>query len=161
MIVEPTWYTLALKETGTAEIRGKEHNDRILEYHRSTNLHRRAAGKDETPWCSSFVNWCLEEAGWVGTDSAASGSWLTWGMELPVPWPGCIVVVRRRDGRADDNTGSRTGNHVAFYDSTPYHGAIRLFGGNQSDAVKATSFSLASYDVLGLRWPLERKRKAP
>eukprot|EP01156_Anaeramoeba_ignava_P011257 Anaeramoba_ignava/a482504_22.p5 GENE.a482504_22~~a482504_22.p5 ORF type:complete len:143 (+),score=5.17 a482504_22:255-683(+) len=72
------WFKIALEEmwAGVTEIRGRKHNPRIIEYHKSTTLR---ASNDETAWCSSFVNWCIEQAGLKGTDSAAARSWLKWG----------------------------------------------------------------------------------
>jgi uncharacterized protein (TIGR02594 family) len=157
LYIAPTWLEVASREVGVTETPGAGNTPRVLEYHRSTNLAARAAGRDETPWCSSFVNWCLEEAGWVGTDSAAARSWLRWGLELPEPWLGCVVVIRAMRGGPDASTGSSSGNHVAFYKQTPYTGAIELLGGNQSDQVKVSTFSVKSYEVLGLRWPAERR----
>ncbi|KKK66354.1 hypothetical protein LCGC14_2964930, partial [marine sediment metagenome] len=41
------------------------------------------ASEDETPWCSSFVNFCVCEAGYnpiKETGSARARSWLSWGV---------------------------------------------------------------------------------
>jgi len=43
-------------DTEVDEIPGSDHNQRILEYHATTTLPSGDAGRDETPWCSSFVN---------------------------------------------------------------------------------------------------------
>lgn len=48
-----------------------KHNKRIIEYHAVTTL---KATTDETPWCSSFVNWVVKQAGYKGTDSALAKS---------------------------------------------------------------------------------------
>ena len=75
---EPEWLQIARAE---AQLGVKEdprlgkQNKRIIEYHALTTL---AATTDETAWCSSFVNWVLWQAGYVGTRSAAAKSWLTW-----------------------------------------------------------------------------------
>jgi uncharacterized protein (TIGR02594 family) len=150
--VAPSWLDIAEIEIGVTETPGPGNTDRVLEYHRSTNLARIAAGKDQTPWCSSFINWCLEQAGYVGTDSAAARSWLSWGMELPEPWLGCITVIQRIEAGPDGATGSATGNHVALYLGP----GLRLLGGNQADRVKISVFTPARYKVLGYRWPVLR-----
>ncbi|CAN5284894.1 hypothetical protein BH24ACT7_BH24ACT7_15630 [soil metagenome] len=52
------WLAIARREMDTEvdEIPGSDHNQRILEYHATTTLPSGDAGRDETPWCSSFVN---------------------------------------------------------------------------------------------------------
>jgi hypothetical protein len=67
------WMAVAMREIGQKEIRGPEHNPRIIEYHAATTL---KASTDETPWCSSFVNWCLRQVSIAGTNSAAAVSWI-------------------------------------------------------------------------------------
>ena len=64
---EPPWLAFAAKEldSDVVEIGGRGHNPRILEYHASTSL---SANRDETPWCSSFVNWCFAQAETRGTN---------------------------------------------------------------------------------------------
>lgn len=59
------WVKIAIGEIGQAQIEGKLHNPRILQYHAATKY---GATDDETAWCSSFVNWCLKEAGIIGTN---------------------------------------------------------------------------------------------
>ena len=48
-------------------------NPRIRLYHGTTSG---GAMPDEVAWCSSFVNFCVEQAGLSGTDSKAARSWL-------------------------------------------------------------------------------------
>jgi len=64
---EPEWLVIARGEIGQKEIKGGKHNPRILEYHATTT---RKATTDEVSWCSSFVNWCMTQAGYEGTNSA-------------------------------------------------------------------------------------------
>lgn len=148
------WMTVAIAEKGVSEIAGAGHNQRIVAYHATTTL---GARTDEVPWCSSFVNWCLRQAGITGTNSAAAASWTTanWGQVLTEPRYGCIVHIRRSSRGHDRATGSSSGNHVAFLvRRTPTH--ITLLGGNQGNRVKESSFSLSSYAVQSMRWPAGR-----
>jgi uncharacterized protein (TIGR02594 family) len=149
---DPSWFQIARNEIGVREISGPANHPRILSYHESTNLNRRAAGLETTPWCSSFCNYCLEQAGYIGTDSAVAKSWVSWGMELPEPWLGCITVVKKRDDGPDGATGSASGWHVAFW-----AGLNRLLGGNQANRVKYSHFGLDRYDYMGFRWPVHRR----
>lgn len=125
-LVDFSWFTIAKRELGQREQPGLKHNPRILEYHATTTL---KGTTDEIPWCSSFVNWCMQQAGYTGTRSAAARSWTQWGQRLAAPVPGCIVVLTR-DG----------GGHVGFYVGQDAKN-IRVLGGNQSDTV-----NIASYD---------------
>lgn len=156
-MIEPTWLKVAETQLGTAEVTGKSHNPKILEYHRTTTLANRAAGKDETPWCASFVNWCLLEAGYQGTDSALARSYLDWGTELVEPEVGCITVIRSKHHGPDGSTGSRRGFHVGFFVGNNPH-SIRLLGGNQKDRVKYSNYPGRVYEVHGYRWPIRPTR---
>ena len=131
------WFDVALAEKGVHELAGPTANRRIIQYHHTTTYH---ANSDEVPWCSSFVNWCLIQAGKRGTNSAAAVSWLDWGVHLQNPRLGAITVVR-----------GPYGEHVAFYKSGG-PGALTLLGGNQGDQVKYSTFG-GSYEILGFRWP--------
>ena len=127
-----TLYSIALKELGVQEHIGIAHNPRILEYHQATSL---KASSDEIPWCASFVNWCLREAGFNGTHSASARSFLDWGKDvlLEEAKQGDIVVFSR---------GSNpTFGHVGFYAGRTQT-TINVLGGNQSNRV-----SLAAYPI--------------
>jgi uncharacterized protein (TIGR02594 family) len=102
---------------------GSGNNPRVLEYLQSTtNLSRSATSRDETPWCSAFVNWCLRQAGYERTKNALARSWLSWGQPIDTPRRGCIVVFQRE----------KKFGHVGFYlEETEAH--IKVLGGNQQD----------------------------
>ncbi len=141
---EAAWYVVAKAEIGVTEKKGRPRNNlRILQYHQSTTLSGRAAREDETPWCSSFVNWCMDRVGIKGTRSAMARSWLKWGTSIQEPREGCIVVFSRPKG------GPSAG-HVGFYVGRSAE-KIRVLGGNQSNSVSITSYS--KQRVLGYRWP--------
>jgi uncharacterized protein (TIGR02594 family) len=131
---------IAEGELGQAEIPGAEHNPRIIEYHAMCTL---KATDDETPWCSSFANWCVYHGGYVGTRRANARSWLDWGYALTQPTEGCVVVLQRGS--------SPTAGHVGFFMGDGRNGMIKLLGGNQGDRVSVAEFRRS--DVLGFRWP--------
>jgi len=136
----PAWYEIAKNELGTQEIAGPDsHNPRIIAYHSATSL---SAGEDEVPWCSSFVNWCMREAGVSRTNSAAARSWLKWGKKLSRPKEGCVVVFSR--------PGSSWSGHVGFF-KRKEGSDILVLGGNQSNRVNYSSYSTSR--LLGYRWP--------
>jgi uncharacterized protein (TIGR02594 family) len=144
------WMDIAAAELGVHENAAPgQHNKRIIEYHAATSL---KATTDETPWCSSFVNWVMVQAGYRGTNNALARSWLEWGMGLSTPRVGAVTVIKKKGASSDVATGSSTGFHVGFYISaTP--ATLRLLGGNQGDQVKYSNFFLSAYDVRGYRWP--------
>lgn len=134
------WMPLALGEIGTAEVPGAGENPRVLEYLRSTDLDAGLAAHDSTPWCSGFVNWCVEKSGYAGTNSAAAKSWLDWGRPLTLPRRGVIAVLKR---------GS-AGHHVGFFVRRDTD-RLWLLGGNQLNRV-----GISGYDpkrLLGYRVP--------
>lgn len=110
-----------------SEFPGPADNPRIVLYHGTTSG---GSAPDETAWCSSFVNYCVEQAGFTGTDSKWARSWHDegWGeASTDDPADGDIVVWRRRGAGVD-------GGHVGFFvgaDST----GISVLGGNQSNKV--------------------------
>jgi len=120
-----SWFDIAMKELGTSEIAGSGDNPRIVEYLRSTTLCGDLASNDETAWCSAFVNFCVEKAGFAGTDSASARSWLNRGRKTDTPVTGCIAVFKR---------GAPPSGHVAFFVSENGD-QIKVLGGNQSDRV--------------------------
>lgn len=143
------WFTIALAEEGVGELKDPDENPRIVEYLRSTTLEESKASSDETPWCSCFVNWCMEKAGYAGTDSAWAKSWLHWGEPIEQPSRGCIVVF---DRQSPDSSGG----HVGFYAGEDGDEVI-VFGGNQSDSVNYSRYPKdgklgnTKYRLLGYR----------
>jgi uncharacterized protein (TIGR02594 family) len=130
---------IAKKEVGIHETPGPQATKRIVEYDATTSL---KATSDEVPWCSSFANWVVTQAGLKGTNSAAADSWSNWGAEVPDgdQCPGCVVVLSRVGG-----------HHVGFYSDEDDDGVF-LLGGNQSDKVCIRHFS---WDVVQhIRWPV-------
>jgi uncharacterized protein (TIGR02594 family) len=134
------WYGIARAEMGVKEKPGSGNNPRVVEYLNSTDLDSDSAGSDETPWCSAFVNWCVEKSDNEGTNSAWARSWLDWGKRTDEPSTGCIVVFSR---------GTNSG-HVAFYLSKD-DDSIRVLGGNQSDQVCEANYPKSR--LLGYRIP--------
>jgi len=135
------WFGIAEREIGVKEVVGSGDNPRIVEYLRSTNLDAPSASQDETPWCSAFVNWCVEASGYAGTDSAWARSWLNWGKKTTAPKVGTIVVFSR---------GTSSG-HVAFFVSRTAS-QIKVLGGNQSNSVCIQNYPASRH--LGFRDPI-------
>jgi len=133
------WMPVALRELGVKEYAGSADNPRIVEYLRSTTLSAQYSDNDETYWCSAFVNWGVERAGYEGTDSAWARTWANWGRAIDQPQRGCIVVFRRGDG-----------GHVGFY-AGESGDRINVLGGNQNNSVCYKDYKKA--DLIGYRVP--------
>lgn len=123
-------YEAALKELGIKEVEGPEDNPRVVKYLEAVFDDNDEKGiHDETPWCSAFVNWCVQSVGGKGSRSAAARSWLQWGKEPLKPQVGDIVIFRR--GK------SKWQGHVGFlaedFDAFPFF--VKVLGGNQSNSV--------------------------
>lgn len=136
------WVDIARGELGVHE-NNPGSNPRIVEYHSVTTLH---ATDDNTAWCSSFVSWCLQKAGYSHTHNAWAQSYGLYGEKLKGPKIGCIVPFRW------SSTSGHVGFCVGFGD-----GYVDLLGGNQSHSSGGTvSIKRFSTDhVLGYRWPVK------
>jgi len=130
---------VAWQELGVEEFAGPADNPRIVEYHAACD---NAETGDEVPWCSSFVNWCMKEAGEPRTRSRAARSWLEWGVKITEPVFGCVCVLWRE---APDSWKG----HVGFWLGDVGAG-VALLSGNQSNEVTVKLFP--EERVLGYRW---------
>jgi uncharacterized protein (TIGR02594 family) len=140
---EPKWLELARSYVGEREIHGLKHNSKIVQWFADI---RTSFRDDETPWCAAFVGAMLERSGIRSTRSAAARSYLNWGVSLPFPVPGCIVVYSR--------PGSSWSGHVGFPVAVDQRGDIMTLGGNQGDMVSIKLFDKAR--VLSYRWPSDQ-----
>lgn len=138
----PVWMDIAKKEIGQKEIKGKEHNPRIVEYHKSTSLPE-SMHTDEVAYCSSFVNFIMDQVNLKKTNSPLARSWLKWGAELDEPRYGCVVIFKR---------GLSWQGHVGLFVGETASG-YKILGANQNDEVNISVYD--KKDLLGFRWPLD------
>ena len=130
----PRHLMIAFAEIGIREVNGSGSNARVDEYLKTVDL-----SDDSTPWCSAFVNWCIETSGIKGTRNPAARSWLNWGVSCK-PQLGCIVVLKRGNFSWQ--------GHVGFY-LNDEGDRIYLLGGNQANMVCVKSYLKS--DVLDYR----------
>ena len=132
-------YQKALEYKGLSEIKGPQHNPKILEMFEKVG--HAWVKDDETAWCAAFVGFVLSEVGMKGTGKLNARSYLDWGVETKTPRPGDIVVFWR---------GSKSGwqGHVAIYHGEDAQG-IWVVGGNQGDKVSLVPYSKSQ--LLGYR----------
>jgi len=132
---------VASSQLGVQEIKGDENNSQIVQYARETEI--TSITDDETPWCSTFINWCAKESSLPMSYKANARSWMNVGVNAPTPKPGDIVVFWRE---SIHSWKGHVGIFVGFN-----HDASRVFclGGNQADAVTITDYDRRK--VLGFR----------
>jgi uncharacterized protein (TIGR02594 family) len=140
--MEITAYTLAQRFVGLAEVAGAVDNAQIDAFLR---LDQPESGlKDETPWCSAFVNWISWLLRLPRSKSLAARSSLSIGIpvNLDDAEAGFDIVILWRDSPT-----AATG-HVGFYAGREGENVLVL-GGNQNNRVSIQSFSADR--VLGVR----------
>ena len=130
--LEPEYITIARAELGVKEKRGKRHNKRILQYHKVSG----GFSSDEVPWCGSFVNWVMREAGFDTVDTPARAlSWINFGYSAHKPVLGAIAVKTRHGG-----------GHVCFVVGKSKKGKyLYCLGGNQGDAVSIRKYPVGVF----------------
>ena len=133
------WMKFALQEYGQREVSGAGTNPRIATYLAMVGQ----GPSDETAWCSAFANWCMHQAGLLGTMKANARSWLKWGTTCGAPRYGAVTILWR--GSPNSWQG-----HVGFFVGLNAHHVI-LLGGNQHNSVSLSQYS--RHRVLGYRSP--------
>lgn len=140
--------SVAINEIGVKEIKGTRDSKRILEYAKESGFVW--VNKDETPWCSIFMNWVAKKAGLKQSGSASARSWLNIGLCVDNPEPGDVVIYYRGD------INSWQGHVGIFMGYSANGDRIYTLGGNQMDSVCITAYSTEK--LLGFR-RLEPNRK--
>ncbi len=140
----PEFFNIAARQVGVKENASPiVAHPKIVEYLSTVDdLSNLEKTSDETAWCSCFVNWCVEQAGLNGTNSAWALRWHDWHAGVPngSERPGDIAVFTRHS-----STGS--GGHVSFFVRySDDKKNMLLLGGNQSQAVR-----YSWYPVNGVR----------
>jgi uncharacterized protein (TIGR02594 family) len=139
------WLEAAVQEIGVKEQPDEAsppQHPRILEYLASVDdLSKAHMSRDETAWCSCFVNWCMAKVGLFGTNSATAQSWHTqqWRNQVAPQEGRAGDLIVFRSGGADSSSG-----HVGFFialDSTNQR--VWMLGGNQSNAVRYSVYPLS------------------
>lgn len=113
-----------------------------LSEHRNNRQLRKILGVNpaRTPWCGYFAAAVVRKAGYkLPSNPGLAKSWTRFGKKVSKPLPGDVVVIR-----------TRRGHHVGFY-SHSKGGKIYLKGGNQSNSVKSSAYSLRN--VVAYRRP--------
>ncbi len=142
------WMDWMIKNDGEKEVPGKQDNPFIMDLYQYGNYPEQ---HDEVPWCAVCANAALMKNGYKGTGSAAAKSFIGCGILSELRY-GAIIVIRHANG----------GHHVAFFEE--WHNEsqklIKLRGGNQSNALKVSTFNVSGNDsghdeIVAIRWPVK------
>jgi uncharacterized protein (TIGR02594 family) len=145
------WFAIARAEQAKGIKEGDAAGDaEILKYFQSINF---PTNTSKTPWCAAFVSFCMKTSGdpvaaasVPKTDPALAATWKGWGDSLPANASdtpqGAVVVLSPTEN--EDGSG-----HVGFFVSGNAN-TITLLGGNQSNAVKESTFARSR--VAAIRW---------
>lgn len=126
-------------------------DEHIKAYFQETSL--KSANAHTESYCAAFVNWCLARAGIAGTNSAAAGSFSTYGRSTKGNKPayGAICVITF--------PGQSISHHVTFCNGMAKPGRsgprIATLGGNQGAAHEVSASALPESWIKHYRFPIE------
>jgi len=131
---------IALSQFGIREIAGSKDNPEVLKYFDALGFDS-ATLKDETAWCSAFVNWVCIQAKAPYSERLNARSWLGVGEETLKPDRGDVVILWR------ENRDSWKGHVGIFIRQTKSW--VYMLGGNQGNKVCIKAYNKSR--VLGYR----------
>lgn len=144
---EVPWLAIARDQIGVREIKGSQHEPKILSMWKDARLH---FTDDETAWCCALVGSSLERCYVNSTRRANARSYEHWGIDVKangieqIPL-GAILVFERPPNPLE--------GHVGFAVGRTEDGKIMTLGGNQRDSVNISPKLYES--LVAARWPSE------
>ena len=124
---------VAIRKLATTAPKDRHEQSDVFDFLHATHEHGKPIPSwqdhEVTPWCSAFVNSCMQKTGrkdLAGTGSAAAASWIHWGTKCSAPEWGCVAVVKR----GSDKNGNPL-YHAGFFIETSPDGLVYLLAGNQ------------------------------
>lgn len=130
----------AYTQVGIREIPGKSDNEEILKYFHALGFTAKEF-KDETAWCSAFMNYIAKICGKPFTGKLNARSWLDVGLPVVTPQPGDVVIFWRENPKS---WKGHVGIFIAERDNQ-----ITVLGGNQGNEVGFKKYD--SDKLLGYR----------
>lgn len=131
------WMEVAVREAKQWADKKEKIISKTDNYHKEIGV---SGTLGNTPWCASFVNYCLKDSGHPHEKSASS--------QFPVsskkfkkidkPIYGAILVMKNY--YAGTNKAHGTG-HVTFVYGIAQNGRIAALGGNQGDRIKLSGYA--------------------
>lgn len=122
---------IALSQYGIKETPGKEDNPEVLKYFNEIGFDGEKL-KDETAWCSAFINWVAKKSNRKYSKKLNARSWLKVGSVTSFPQVGDVVVFWR------ESINSWKG-HVGLYIREDEKN-IWVLGGNQKNQVSIAPY---------------------
>ena len=125
--------SIAFKEYGIQEISGAEDNPEVIKYFNAIGFDGSKL-KDETAWCSAFINYCAKKAGLEYTGKLNARSWMSIGakVEKGKEQLGDVVIFWRE---SPDSWKGHVGIYINETKKT-----IFVLGGNQSNQVNIKQY---------------------
>jgi uncharacterized protein (TIGR02594 family) len=110
---------------------------------KTTNYHKKIGGAgnlEKTPWCASFVNFCLKESNTPYEASQSSQFPVSSKKFIKIDKPvyGALMVLRNYFAEDDKSNGT---GHVTFVYGKTANGRIAGLGGNQGDSIKLSAYA--------------------
>lgn len=163
-VIEPEkglvpWMNYALQEAKKYKGADESVIQKTINYHKAIRAPLPNM-QEGNPWCASFVNWCLEQAGYpianpksAGVDDRRrladgfrqvykKGKGMTSNplfTQISEPIYGAVAVVIRPEELI--KKGNRPGKHVGFVYGRSSRNEICVLGGNQSDTICFTDYT--------------------
>ena len=131
---------IGLSQYGVKEIVGRKDNPQVLKYFDEIGFDGKAL-KDETSWCSAFVNWVCQKAEVDYSKNLNARSWLKIGQKVSKPKMGDVVVFWRESPQSWKG-------HVGFFIKETKNW-VYVLGGNQNNQVKISAYR--KYRLLSYR----------
>ena len=120
-----------MSQYGVKEIVGRQDNPQVIKYFDSVGFGHL---KDETAWCSAFMNWVAKEAGANISGKLNARSWMKVGTPVTDGFQklGDVVILWRESPKSWKG-------HVGIYirETKNY---IYILGGNQNNQVKVSAY---------------------
>ena len=116
----------ALSQYGVKEKESRQNHPQIIKYFNVIGFDGEKL-KDETAWCSAFVNWVAKTSGYEYSGKLHARSWLSVGESTKYPDWGDIVVLWRESPKSWKG-------HVGFYIKETER-LVYVLGGNQRNTV--------------------------
>lgn len=131
------WMEVAVREAKQWAGKTEKIITKTDNYHKEIGL---GGNLGSTPWCASFVNYCLKDSGYPYEKSASS--------QFPVssrnfkkidkPIYGAILVMKNYYAGTNKEHGT---GHVTFVYGLTQNGRIAALGGNQGDRIKLSGYA--------------------
>jgi uncharacterized protein (TIGR02594 family) len=146
--MEITPYDLAQRFIGIKEVSGPVSNPQILSM---LKLDNNWPEDDSVPWCSGFVNYIAWLLRLPRSKNLRARSWLNVGepVTLEQAKPGYDVIIIKRRANDPGPEVTEFNGHVGFFSKHISMDGIYILGGNQSNSVTLSAYSLGR--LLGIR----------